>query len=57
MGKGNVCSIPGFSLFRKASPAAQKVCRYFEVPFLPCHPQRLLAEQWNRKRQIIATSC
>lgn len=56
-GKGSVCSAPGFALFLKASPAAQKACRYFEVPLLRRHPQRLLAEQQNRKRQIIAASC
>lgn len=47
----------GISVLRRASPTAQSVCRYFEVPFLPCHPQRLLAEQWNRKQHIIATFC
>lgn len=56
MGKGCVCSAPGFALFLTASPAAHEVRRYFEVPLLPLHPQGLLAEQQNRKRQIIAAS-
>lgn len=56
MGKGRVCSAPGFALFLTASPAAHEVRCYFEVPLLPLRPQGLLAEQQNRKRQIIAAS-